>query len=148
MPLFGFTRYVQEIQQPYSNLSFTYNFEPGGELLRAIFQFQDQTIGGGPPTANFTFITFQYGTNKQLDVYTPFRNIQEQLQMYGRPLTQGTFVFDYYTRNRTLVNTKSTENTSNVQVVATLASGYSVPAGSVVNVLLDKVFVVQNYLGK
>jgi len=148
MPLFGFTRYIQQVQQPYSGTSFTYDFEPGGELMRAVFQFVDATAAGGMATANLASIVFQYGTNKQMDVYTPYRNIQEQIHTYGRALPQGCMIFDYYTRHRTLVDTKSTENTANVQVVAQFSPGYSVPANSVVNVMLDKVFVVQNYLGK
>ena len=153
MPLFGFMRYITEVLQPYSGSSFTYNFEPGGELLRATFQFMDATAGtgstpAGMATSNLTQIAYQYGTNKQLDVYTPYRNIHQQLQDYGRTLPQGTFVFDYYTPWRTLVNTKSTENTANVQVVAQFASTYSVPANSQCSILLDKVFAVQNYLAK
>lgn len=150
MPLFGFTRYITEILQPYSGTSFTYNFEPGGELLRAVFQFLDGNAGSptGMATANLSTIAYQYGTNKQMDVYTPYRNIQQQLRTYGRVLPQGCFVFDYYTDSRTLVNTKSTENTANVQVVATFAPSYNVPANSQVSVLLDKVFAVQNYLAK
>ncbi len=153
MPLFGFTRYIYEVLQPYSGTSFTYNFEPGGELLRAVFQFIDATNGSGSTpagmaTTNLNQIAYQYGTNKQLDVYTPYRNIHQQMLDYGRPLPQGCFVFDYYTPWRSLVNTKSTENTANVQVVAQFASTYSVPANSQVSVLLDKVFAVQNYLGQ
>lgn len=153
MPLFGFTRYINENFQAYSGSSFTYNFEPGGELLRACFQFLDATAGAGSTpagmaTANLSSIAYQYGTNKQMDVYTPYRNIQEQLLTYGRVLPQGCFVFDYYTQSRNLVNTKSTENTANVQVVAQLASTYVVPANSQVSILTDKVYAVQNYLGK
>lgn len=153
MPLFGFLRTIYEVLQPYSGTSFTYNFEPGGELLRAVFQFIDNTAGpgsipAGMATANLNQIAYQYGTNKQMDVYTPYRNIHQQLQDYGRPLPQGCFAFDYYTPWRTLVNTKSTENTANVQVVAQFASGYSVPANSQVSIMLDKVLAVQNYLGK
>ena len=153
MPLFGFTRFTYEVLQPYSGTSFTYNFEPGGELLRAVFQFIDGTAGAGSTptgmaTANLNQIAYQYGTNKQLDVYTSYRNINQQMLDYGRPLPQGCFVFDYYTPWRNLVNTKSTENTANVQVVASFASSYSVPANSQVSVLLDKVYAVQNYLAK
>jgi len=153
MPLFGFLRSIYEVLQPYSGTSFTYNFEPGGELLRAVFQFLDATAGqsstpAGMATANLQQIAYQYGTNKQMDVYTPYRNIHQQLQDYGRPLPQGCFVFDYYTPWRTLVNTKSTENTANVQVVAQFASTYNVPANSQVSVILDKVLAVQNYLAK
>lgn len=150
MPLFGFTRYISEVIQPYSGSSFTYNFEPGGELLRAVFQFLDGNSGSpvGMATANLNNISYQYGTNKQMDVFTPYRNINQQLQDYGRVLPQGCFVFDYYTPWRTLVNTKSTENTANVQVVANFSSSYSVPANSQCSVLLDKVFAVQNYLAK
>lgn len=153
MPLFGFMRYIYEVLQPYSGTSFTYNFEPGGELLRAVFQFLDATAGTGSTpagmvTSNLNSIAYQYGTNKQMDVYTPYRNIHQQLQDYGRVLPQGCFAFDYYTPWRTLVNTKSTENTANVQVVAQFANGYSVPANSQVSVLLDKVLAVQNYLAK
>lgn len=153
MPLFGFIRYITEALQPYSGTSFTYDFEPGGELLRAVFQFLDNTAGpgsipAGMATANLNQIAYQYGTNKQMDVYTPYRNIHQQILDYGRPLPQGCFAFDYYTPSRSLVNTKSTENTANVQVVAQFASGYSVPANSQVSVLLDKVLAVQNYLGK
>jgi len=148
MPLFGFTRYIQEVQQPYSGSSFTYNYEPGGELLRAVFQVVDATAQGGIATSNVNTVTFQYGTNKQVDVYTPYRNLQEQLLTYGRVMPQGCYVLDYYTKTRTLTNTKSTENTSNVQTVILFANGYNPPANSVVNVILDKIFVVQNYLGK
>lgn len=150
MPLFGFTRYIYEVLQPYSGTSMTYNFEPGGELLRAVFQFLDGNSGAptGMATANLQNIAYQYGTNKQLDVYTPYRNIQDQLLNYGRVLPQGCFAFDYYTPSRNLVNTKSTENTANVQVVANFASSYSPPANSQVSVLLDKIYAVQNYLGK
>lgn len=153
MPLFGFMRYIYEVLQPYSGTSFTYNFEPGGELLRAVFQFLDATAGAsstpaGMATANLQQIAYQYGTNKQMDVFTPYRNIQSQMLDYGRPLPQGCFVFDYYTPWRTLVNTKSTENTANVQVVAQFASTYNVPANSQCSVLLDKVLAVQNYLSK
>lgn len=153
MPLFGFMRYIYEVLQPYSGTSFTYNFEPGGELLRAVFQFMDATAGtgstpAGMATSNLSQIAYQYGTNKQMDVYTPYRNIHQQLQDYGRPLPQGCMVFDYYTPWRTLVNTKSTENTANVQVVAQFASTYNVPANSQCSILLDKVLAVQNYLAK
>lgn len=150
MPLFGFTRYISEVLMPYSGSSFTYNFEPGGELLRATFQFLDGNSGQptGMATSNLNYISYQYGTNKQVDVYTPYRNIHQQLLDYGRVLPQGTFVFDYYTPSRSLVNTKSTENTANVQVVASFSSGYSVPANSQVSVMTDKVFAVQNYLTK
>lgn len=147
MPLFGFTRYLQEVQVPYSGTSFTYSFEPGGMLLRALVGFYDATAAAGIATTNITNITYQYGTNKQLDVYTPQRNILEQLTLYGRTLPQGVFAFDYYTAKRSLVDAKSTENTANVQIYATFAQSYTPPANSVVNILLDKVFVVQNYLG-
>lgn len=150
MPLFGFTRYIYEVLQPYSGTSFTYNFEPGGELLRATFQFLDGNAGAptGMATANLSNIAYQYGTNKQLDVFTPYRNITQQLLDYGRTLPQGTFAFDYYTPFRNLVNTKSTENTANVQVVANFSSSYAVPANSQVSVMLDKIYAVQNYLAK
>lgn len=146
MPVFGFTRYLQEVIQPYSGTSFTYNFEPGGVLLRALFHFFDATAAGGMATSNLSTITYQYGTNKQLDVFTPYRNILDQLELYGRTLPQGTYAFDYYTQKRNLTDAKSTENTANVQVVANFAAGYSVPANSQVVILLDKVFVAQNYL--
>ena len=146
LPVFGFTRYIQEIINPYSGTSFTYNVEPGGVLLRALFHFFDASAGGGMATANLSTITYQYGTNKQLDVFTPYRNIHDQMEIYGRTLPQGTFAFDYYTQKRNLTDAKSTENTANVQVVATFAPTYSVPANSQVRILLDKVFVAQNYL--
>ena len=148
MPMFGFTRYWQEVQQGYSGSSFTYNYEPGGELLRAVFQVVDNTLAAGVPTADVNSIAFQYGTNKQVDVFSPYRNIHEQLLYYRRALPQGVYVLDYYTRTRSLVNTKSTENTSNVQTIIQFASGYTPSANSVVNVGLDKLYVVQNYLGK
>lgn len=151
MPLMGYTRYWQEYIQPYSGTSFTYNFEPGGDLLTAAFWFVDATAGpsstpSGMATANLSTIAYQYGTNKQMDVYTPYRNIHQCLQDYQRPLPQGAFVFDYYTPWRTLANVKSTENTANPQVLATLTTGYSVPANSQVYVLLDKLFGIQNYV--
>lgn len=147
MPIFGFTRYIQEVQLPYSGTSFTYNYEPGGVLLRAMFQLVDATAQGGVATNNINTITYQYGTNKQLDIFTPQRNLQEQLELYGRVLPQGCYVLDYYTRKRNLVDAKSTENTANVQTVIQFAAGYAVPANSQAYILLDKVYVVQNYLG-
>lgn len=146
-PVYGFVRYLSETTQPYSGSGFTYNFEPGGVLLRAYFWFVDATAAGGMATANMSTIAYQYGTNKQLDVWSPYANIHHQLMLYGRPLPQGCFAFDYYTKNRSLVDAKSTENVANVQVTATLASGYSVPANSYVAIILDKVYIVQNYLG-
>lgn len=151
MPLMGYTRYWQEYIQPYSGTSFTYNFEPGGDLLTAAFWFVDATAGesstpSGMASANLSNIAYQYGTNKQMDVYTSYRNIHQALQDYQRPLPQGCFVFDYYTPWRTLANVKSTENTANPQVLANLTPGYSVPANSQVYVLLDKLFGIQNYI--
>lgn len=146
-PVYGFLRYISEVQQAYSGTSFTYNFEPGGVLLRAFVTFVDATAAGGMATANLNSIAYQYGTNKQLDVFTPYANIHQQLGLYGRPLPQGTFAFDYYTAKRSLVDAKSTENVANVQILAQFASGYTVPANSYANILLDKVYIVQNYLG-
>ena len=150
-PVYGFTRYWQEVIQSYSGTSFTYDFEPGGELLRAAFWFIDAQAGpnstpAGMATANLGEIAYQYGVNKQLDVYTPYRNIHQCMQDYGRPLPQGMFVFDYYGPWRTLANTKSTENTANPQVIAQFANTYNVPANSEVVVLLDKLYAVQNYV--
>jgi hypothetical protein len=147
MPVFGFTRYLQEIQLPYAGSSFTYNFEPGGVLLRAILHIVDATAAGGIATTNVSTLAYQYGTNKQLDIYTPFSNLQEQEEIYGRVMPQGVYAFDYYTRTRNLVNAKSTENTANVQIQVNFSAGYTPPANSIVYVYLDKVYIVQNYLG-
>ena len=151
MPLMGYTRYWQEYIQPYSGSSFTYNFEPGGDLLSAAFWFVDAQAGAGSTpagmaTSNLSQIAYQYGTNKQMDVYSPYRQIHQQMQDYYRPLPQGCFVFDYYTPWRTLANVKSTENTANPQVQAILTPGYSVPSNSQVYVILDKLFGIQNYV--
>lgn len=150
-PIYGFTQYWQEVLQGYSGTSFTYNFEPGGELLTAAVWFIDATAGpgntpAGMATANLSQIEYSYGVNKAMDVYTPYRNIHQALQDYGRPLPQGCFVFDYYGPWRTLANTKSTENTANPQIVAQFASTYNVPANSQALVLLRKVYAVQNYV--
>lgn len=152
-PIYGFTRYWQEILQAYNGTSFTYDFEPGGELLTAVFWFIDANgAGSGSPagmaTANLSQIAYQYGVNKQMDVYTPYRNIHQAMMDYGRPLPQGAFIFDYYTPWRTLANTKSTENTANPQVVAQFSSGYNVPANSQCRILLDKIYAVQNYVAQ
>lgn len=151
MPMMGFTRYWQEIIQAFSGTSFTYNFEPGGDLLTAALWFVDATAGPGSTpsglvTANLSQIAYQYGVNKQMDVYSPYRNIQQCLLDYGRPLPQGAFVFDYYGPYRTLANVKSTENTANPQITAQFAQGYSVPANSQAYILLDKLYAVQNYV--
>lgn len=153
MPRFGFTRYLQEIGLPYSGTSFTYNFEPGGVLLRAIFSVFDAGAGTagtgtGVTTSNVQFITYQYGTNKQVDVYSPYRNILEENDIYGRFLPQGVYALDYYTRRRNLTDAKSTENIANVQAVITFAQGYSPPANSMVYILLDKVYIVQQRLAR
>lgn len=151
MPLMGFTRYWQEVIQPFSGSSFTYNFEPGGDLLTAALWFVDATAGagstpGGMATNNLSQISYQYGVNKQMDVYSPYRNIQQAMQDYGRPLPQGAYVFDFYGPYRTLANVKSTENTANPQILAQFAQGYSVPANSQAYILLDKLYAVQNYV--
>lgn len=146
-PVYGFLRYISEVSQPYTSGSFTYNFEPGGVLLRTAITFVDQTVAGGMATSNLQSIAYQYGTNKQLDVFTPYSNIHQQLGLYGRPLPQGTFAFDYYTAKRSLVDAKSTENVANVQLLAQFAPTYNVPANSTAYILLDKVYIVQNYLG-
>jgi hypothetical protein len=153
MPRFGFTRYLQEVGFPYAGTSFTYNFEPGGVLLRAIFSVFDAGAGTagtgtGVATTNVQFITYQYGTNKQVDVYSPYRNILEENDIYGRFLPQGVYALDYYTRKRNLTDAKSTENIANVQAVVTFTSGYNPPANSVVYILLDKVYIVQQRLAR
>jgi hypothetical protein len=153
MPRFGFTRYLQEIGLPYSGTSFTYNFEPGGVLLRAIFEVFDAGAGTagtgtGVATTNVQFITYQYGTNKQVDVFSPYRNILEENDIYGRFLPQGVYALDYYTRRRNLTDAKSTENIANVQAVITFSTGYAPPANSMVYILLDKVYIVQQRLAR
>ena len=146
MPVFGFTRYLSEVVVPYSGSTFKYLFEPGGLLLRAFPMFLD---GGTTPAtdAQIAQVAFSYGTNRQIEVWTPYRNRLHQLQSYGRQLPQGVMAFDWYTDRRNAVMAKSTENTANIQLQATMASGYTPSANSVVRMLLDKVYVVQNRLG-
>ena len=146
MPLYGFTRYIQEIITPYSGSSFKYLFEPGGLLLRAFLMLVD---GGTTPVteAQVSTIAFSYGTNRQVDVYTPFRNRISQLNTYGRQLGAGTYALDYYTANRNTVQCKSTENTANVQINVTFPSTYTPAANSVARLLIDKLYVVQNRVG-
>lgn len=145
MPLFGFTRYLQEVIVPYSGTTFKYLFEPGGLLLRAVCWFLD---GGVTPVtdAQVASFIFSYGANKQVDNYTPYRNRLEQLNMYGRMLPAGVFSLDFYTSKRNTVDAKSTENTANVQIQTLFAAGYTPAANSVVRILLDKVYIVQNRL--
>lgn len=146
MPVFGFTRYLQEVQVPYSGTTFKYLLEPGGLLLRAFPMFLD--AGTTPATdAQIANITFSYGTNRQIEIWTPYRQRLQQLADYGRQLPQGAFALDWYTARRTAVAAKSTENTANIQIQATMASGYNPSANSMVHILLDKVYVVQNRLG-
>ena len=146
MPVFGFTRYLSEVVVPYSGTSFKYLFEPGGLLLRAFPMFLD---GGVTPAtdAQIASIAFSYGTNRQVETWTPYRNRLEQLNAYGRQLPQGVFALDWYTDRRNAVLAKSTENTANIQIQAAMASGYTPAANSVCRILLDKVYVVQNRLG-
>lgn len=145
MPVFGFTRYLQEVIVPYSGTTFKYLFEPGGLLLRAFPWFLD---GGTTPAtdAQIGQIIFSYGTNRQIEIWTPFRQRLFQLGAYGRQLPQGCFALDWYTERRNVVMAKSTENTANVQIQALMASGYTPSANSVVRILLDKIYVVQNRL--
>lgn len=145
MPVFGFTRYIQEVITPYSGLTFKYLFEPGGLLLRAFPWFLD--AGTTPATdAQIAQIIFSYGTNRQIEIWTPYRNRLYQEGAYGRQLPQGCFALDWYTERHNVVMAKSTENTANVQIQAVMASGYTPSANSVVRILLDKVYVVQNRL--
>lgn len=146
MPVFGFTRYLQEIVDNYSGSKYTYHFEPGGLLLRCISMFLD---GGTTaiPDSDVANVIFSYGTNKQIDVWTPQRNRLQQESLYGRMLPLGTYALDFYTASRNTVDAKSTENTANVQEQVLFASGYTPAANSVVHHLLDKVYIVQNRLG-
>lgn len=146
MPVFGFTRYLQQIDDSYSGTSYKYLFEPGGLLLRCISMFLD---GGTTPVtdADISQHIFSYGTNKQVDVYTPYRNRLQQENWYGRMLSAGTMALDFYTASRNTVDAKSTENTANVQLQTVFAQGYTPAANSTVHHLLDKVYIVQNRLG-
>ena len=146
MPIFGFTRYLSEVVVPYSGTSFKYLFEPGGLLLRAFPMFLD---GGVTPAtdAQIANLEFSYGSNRQIETWTPYRQRLEQALVYGRQLPAGTFAFDWYTHRRNAVLAKSTENTANIQIQAQMASGYTPAANSVARMLLDKVYVVQNRLG-
>lgn len=146
MPVFGFTRYLSEVVVPYSGTTFKYLFEPGGLLLRAFPMFLD---GGVTPAtdAQIASFAFSYGTNRQVETWTPYRNRLEQLGVYGRQLPQGVFALDWYTDRRNAVLAKSTENTANIQIQAAMAAGYTPAANSVCRILLDKVYVVQNRLG-
>ncbi len=145
-PVAGYLRYILEDQRPLAGSAPVYNFTPGGELLRAVFQLFDQTANRGIATANVAQIAYQYGTAKQVEIHTPQRNILEQLTRYGRQLPQGCYAMDFYTLERSLLNTKNIENTANVQVQFNLAAGFTPAAGSMMFVLLDKLLIVQNYL--
>lgn len=146
MPVYGFTRYISEAVQAYTSSTFKYFFEPGGLLLRAFAWFLDGDTAG-ITDAQLSSLSLSYGTNKQVDIYTPYRNRLQQLQTYGRMLPQGCYALDYYTANRNTVDAKSTENTANIQIQAQFASGYTPAAGSQARILLDKVYVVQNRIG-
>lgn len=145
MPVFGFTRYISEIVDSYSGSKYTYKFEPGGLLLRCVSMFLD---GGVTPVtdAQIANYIFSYGTNKQIDVYTPYRNRLQQVNWYGRLLSAGTYALDFYTSSRNTVDAKSTENTANVQLQVPFAQGYNPAANSTVHHLIDKVYIVQNRL--
>lgn len=144
MPVFGFVRYLQEFTQGFSGSSMTVNLEPGGMLLRAIVSLYDATAKRGIATANVGSIVYQYGTNRQAEVYTPYRNIVRQEELYARYLPQGHYALDWYTAKRSLVDAKSTENTANVQILVQFATGYAVPANSQATILLDKVYVARS----
>ena len=146
MPVFGFTRYLQEIVDSYSGSKYTYHFEPGGLLLRCVSMFLDGGVTA-IPDSDITSYTFSYGTNKQLDVFTPYRNRLQQANWYGRMLPAGTMALDFYTASRNTVDAKSTENTANVQLQVLFAGGYNPAANSAVHHLIDKVYIVQNRLG-
>lgn len=146
LPIFGYQRQMVEYSLPYTSGNFTYNVEASGDLLRLAITFYDATVKGGMATTNLNNLQLQYGIGKIMDNMTPNVNIHQQQKLYGRTLPQGTFVLDYYTATRSLAEVKSTENTANLQVVANFASGYSVPANSTANILIDRVVTVQPYI--
>lgn len=144
MPVFGFVRYLQEFTQGYSGSQMTISLEPGGMLLRALVGLYDATAKRGIATTNVANIVYQYGTNRQSEVYTPYRNILRQENLYGRYLPQGWYALDWYTAKRSLVDAKSTENTANVQILVQFAAAYAPPANSQGTIILDKVYVARN----
>lgn len=144
MPVFGFVRYIQEYTQAFSGSSMTVSLEPGGMLLRALIGLFDATAKRGVATNNVSSVVYQYGTNRQSEVYTPQRNILRQANLYARYLPQGWYALDWYTAKRSLVDAKSTENTANVQLLVQFAPTYVVPANSQATIVLDKVYVARN----
>lgn len=148
LPIMGFVRVLQESLKGYSGSQFSYEFEPGGGVLRFIAQIEDNSAGGGITTTNVSSLQFQYGiAHKSYDI-TPHQNIVQQLNLYNTVLGQGVYVFDFYTQSRSLRDVQSAENNAAMEFIANFAPTYAPPANSQVRMLIDKIVVVQNAMGK
>lgn len=147
-PVLGLMRQISEVVKGYSGSSWTYDFEPGGGVLRVIAQVEDATVAGGIATANVQDIVFRYGLAHTTYNESPYFNINKQREWYGTVLGQGVFPLDFYTQSRSLRDVQAAENLAAMQLVIDFASGYSAPANSQVRLLIDKAVTVATTIGK
>lgn len=147
-PVLGLMRQISEVVKPYSGSSFSYDFEPGGGVLRMIAQVEDATVKGGVATANVNDLIFRYGLAHTTYNETPFFNIKRQREVVGSVLGQGVYLLDFYTQSRSLRDVQAAENLAAMQFHIDFASTYVVPANSQVRLLIDKAVTVATTIGK
>lgn len=147
-PVLGLMRQISEVVKSYSGSSFSYDFEPGGGVLRMLAQVEDATVKGGVATANVQDIIFRYGLAHTTYNETPYFNIRRQREIAGDVLGQGVYLLDFYTQSRSLRDVQAAENLAAMQFHLDFASGYVVPANSQVRMLIDKAVTVATTIGK
>jgi hypothetical protein len=147
-PVLGLMRQISEVIKPYSGSGFSYDYEPGGGVLRTLVQVEDATVKGGVATLNVQDIIFRYGLAHTTYNESPFFNIRRQREVYGSVLGQGVYVVDFYTQSRSLRDVQAAENLAAMQLHLDFASTYVVPANSQVRMLIDKAVTVATTIGK
>lgn len=147
-PVLGLMRQISEVLKGYSGSGFSYDFEPGGGVLRVLAQVEDATVKGGIATTNVNDIIFRYGLAHTTYNESPFFNIRRQQELYGSHLGQGVYVLDFYTQSRSLRDVQAAENLAAMQFHLDFASTYVAPANSQVRLLIDKAVTVATTIGK
>ena len=147
-PVLGLMRQISEVIKGYSGSGFSYDFEPGGGVLRVIAQVEDATVKGGIATANIQDIIFRYGLAHTTYNESPFFNIRRQREVATDVLGQGVYLLDFYTQSRSLRDVQAAENLAAMQFHLDFASTYVAPANSQVRLLIDKAVTVATTVGK
>lgn len=147
-PVLGLMRQISEVLKPYSGSGVSYDFEPGGGVLRCIVQVEDATVKGGIATANMQDIIFRYGLAHTTYNESPFFNIRRQREVTTDVLGQGVYLLDFYTQSRSLRDVQAAENLAAMQLHLDFASTYVAPANSQIRLLIDKAVTVATTIGK